>query len=134
VFIYTVIAAHILSIILFLVVGRYRLAIAPFFMIFAAAFFPAFYKTVRSGKLSSAGGAVAVAVVSFLYLNNPALSRNNVSFGSSYLFVGGYYYDNKDFDKAVEFFKKTVELEPGRAEGHTCSGSGFRPGEITRRP
>ena len=40
-----------------------------------------------------------------------------------YLYVKGYLYHNmKDYDKAIEFYKKTIEVDPNYAEAYSNLG------------
>ena len=40
-----------------------------------------------------------------------------------YLYVKGYLYHNmKDYDKAIEFYKKTIEVDPNYAEAYSNVG------------
>lgn len=124
--IYAIIIGHVLSTILFIVVGRYRLAIAPIFVIFAAASIVAIFGSIASGKHQQYITSLIAVALLFVYLNNPSLERKfSLNLSANYTFLGGYFLESGDSPSAIRFFEKAVFLEPRRSEAHNMLGLGY---------
>jgi len=126
IFVYLVLLGHIASLMLFLVVGRYRLSLAPFFIIFCSAFFAYSWDFLKTRNIKKCLIIFLAVIGLFLYLNNRGFNKKyNLNLGANYTYIGSHFLSEKEYQKAVKFFKKAVALEPHRAEAYNMLGLGY---------
>jgi tetratricopeptide (TPR) repeat protein len=106
------IGAALLSVLLFYVNTRYRLPIVPVVIILAAIFAVSVAGDISRRRLGRAASLLALSVLVFLLVSNRTIIRANR--GSVYTFLGTYYLNRGEADKAAEAFATAYRIDPDR--------------------
>lgn len=107
---YIFLTLYILSVIIFFVVGRYRVAITPLLLVFAGVALMEIYHIMKSGHLKKLISPSVVAVLLVL-IESFAVPKLNYSNYDAYLNLGNTSFDEKDFDKALAYYKLSLQSE-----------------------
>lgn len=104
---YLFIASYVIASILFFISGRFRLAITPVLIIFAAYFITEIFGSVRSGAVSDLKLPAAVSIA-FLLIYTFLIPKPVYSGYDAYIAMGEINFRNKEYDKAVENYSKAL--------------------------
>ncbi len=117
---YLFVFSHIISTILYFVNSRYRLAIAPFLMLFAAYTVSWWWEKLRRKEIPWVVVSLIPLILFVLWVNPQLIGepRFILNLGAGYNHLGTFYSQQGDLDGALREFEKALELEPYRAEAH----------------
>lgn len=105
---YLFIAAYTISVIIFFVVGRFRVGIAPVLIIFAAYGIARIYELIKThtyNKLIIPSLAIiSLASVNFIFI--PVYSFNDYD---AYINLGNSSFEKQEYDEALSYYLKSVE-------------------------
>jgi len=101
-----------LSILLFYINSRYRLPVVPVVILLAAYFIVWVARELSRRRMESAGIMTAVAVAAFFLVSNRTVVQPNR--GSVYIFLGTYYMNSGEVEKAAEAFATAYRIDPDR--------------------
>jgi len=121
-FIYMIIASHFLSLLIFYVYSRLRLPIVPFLIIMAAFCVWRLYKLVMERKLIKPLTACVIIILAFLFVR---LSIAQNSFAISHHMVATAHLVNRENDKAIVEFNKSIRLDPNIAHTYIMLGEAY---------
>lgn len=121
---YLIIASFSISIILFFVASRYRLAMIPFLMIFASSGILVFWDAIKKRSFLRLTIFIAAISILFVLFNDKRLStkhraswsKENLSNFSYYIAKSNYYTINLDYQDALRFAKLAYAIEPNNPE------------------
>ncbi len=99
--------SFVLGIIIFFVNGRFRMAITPLMMIFAAGGIIEIYNLIKENKLAGLKIPVIVLAV-FMMLYYFSFERPKFKPYDALLHMGNKAYEDKEYEKAIGFFKKSL--------------------------
>ncbi|MBF0254488.1 MAG: glycosyltransferase family 39 protein [Candidatus Omnitrophica bacterium] len=97
------------SILIFFVIARYRLAIIMPLAIYAAWFLDAAIVFFGQHRRPLPPGVIILLLCTGFLVYRPA---KVIDFSSGYNTLGAYYAQRKEFDKAEEFFNKSIQIRP----------------------
>jgi tetratricopeptide (TPR) repeat protein len=101
---------YIIASALFFVTGRFRVPVTPIFVIFSGAGVSALYYIIKEKKFRLlVKPAVVVAVL--LFLNFTVTPQFTFSSYDAFNHLGKVHYENKEFDKAIEYYSRSIELK-----------------------
>lgn len=115
-------AAYAASLVLFAVMGRYRLPLAPMLMLFAGAGAVSAWRMVGTGWNRQAAGAVGLAAALLVLCNWPVLSMSDMRAVTA-LNLGTELQAAGRFDEAVEQYRQVLALTPDDALAHSNLGT-----------
>jgi tetratricopeptide (TPR) repeat protein len=122
---YAMLGAYALSVLAFYVVGRYRLPLAPFLMVFASA------AVVRGRRFLSArnpverGIAAGLVAGIMIFCNWPAVSQDLMR-AVTYHNLGEALQSDEQLDDAVRAYERALGLRPDYAPSHNNLGAVLR--------
>ena len=102
----------IFSIVLFYLNARYRLPVVPVVILLAAYFIAWVWQELAQKRNKSAWVMIGVAVATFFLVSNRTIVTANM--GSVYTYLGTYYMNAGDEEKAAEAFAKAYRMDPNR--------------------
>jgi tetratricopeptide (TPR) repeat protein len=106
-------AAYGFSVILFFISSRYRIPLALALTPFAAAGLTAVVKAWGAWRWRRAAAMTAAAVAAGFFAMFPPVGINRAeTFGQSYYRYGRFYFDEGDYERAVENLTKTTKRSP----------------------
>ncbi len=113
-----------LSIILVFVSARYRVAIIPILSILSAAGIFGLIEIVKvkNPRKLAALFVFGLAIILLASVPGPFVEENINYEAELYYFVGGYWDNQSQFDKAIENYTKAIELKNDYAEAHDNLG------------
>ncbi len=120
---YIFIFLYVISVIIFFVVGRFRVAIAPLFIVFAGAAIIHGYSLIKSGNLKPIILAVG-AVALFVAIESLAAPKFNYTYADGYINLGNTAFENKEYNKALMYYNKSLHSENSYL-GHVLIGNTF---------
>ncbi len=100
------------SIVLFYLNARYRLPIVPVVILLAAYFMAWVWQELAQKRNKSAWVMIGVVVATFFLVSNRTIVKANM--GSVYTYLGTYYMNAGDEEKAAEAFAKAYRVDPNR--------------------
>ncbi|MGE5496929.1 MAG: tetratricopeptide repeat protein, partial [Syntrophothermus sp.] len=106
-YIYLFIVSYVIASILFFISGRFRLALTPVLIIFAAYFIIEIFESVRSGAVQDLKLPAVISVV-FLLIYTFLVPKPAYSGYDAYIAMGEINFRNKEYDKAVENYSKAL--------------------------
>jgi 4-amino-4-deoxy-L-arabinose transferase-like glycosyltransferase/Flp pilus assembly protein TadD len=107
-------ACAVVSVIAFYVNPRYRLPAAPLFILFASFFIAWAAREISQRRLKAFAGMSVLAVALYLFVSSrPLMEMNN---GAAYSFLGKYYKEHKNEEKAQEAFEQAYRADPNKVE------------------
>ena len=113
-----------ISILLFFVTSRFRIPILPILIIFASYSIWKIYNCIISKKKSTYIAMIILTIFFFtlLFINStpqPDLSKTS----DGHYIIANAYYRTRKFDKALELFKKTIQLNhPYKSRSYKVMG------------
>jgi len=116
--------AQMISLILYYVVGRYRMPAAPFIIMFCAYGIFSFKVFLNQEKLKELVVFSLLLVVLFMAVNKeraPVNSKNN--FAASYSNLGNVYFAKRMPDEAIREYKNAIKERPDYTQAHLNLGN-----------
>jgi tetratricopeptide (TPR) repeat protein len=92
---------------LFFMNGRFRLAITPLLMIYAAFALVKGFELIEARKWKEFK-TPALMIVTLIFLYYVSIDRPKFTPYDAYLHMGNKEYENKDYKKAIEFYKRSL--------------------------
>lgn len=114
---------YVVSVIVFFVVGRFRVAIAPLIIVFAGAAIIYGYNLIKSGNLKPIILAVG-ALALFVVVESLAAPKFNYTYADGYINLGNTAFENKEYNKALMYYNKSLQSENSYL-GHVLIGNTF---------
>jgi len=108
--IYFLICLYILSVVIFFIIGRFRVAIAPVFIVFAGAALVEMYNLLRAKKFKPIFISAGVVIL-FVLVESFASPKFNYSDYDAYINLGNTAFENKEYDKALTYYRKSLQSE-----------------------
>ncbi|QQS36888.1 MAG: glycosyltransferase family 39 protein [Ignavibacteriales bacterium] len=102
---------YILSSALFFVIGRFRIPVTPIVMVFAAIGIYELINIIRTKNLAILK-LPSLLVVILLLLNFAFTPKFTFNDKDDYLFLGNSYFQKKQYDEAMTYFNKALEINP----------------------
>ena len=115
-------AAYAASLVLFAVMGRYRLPLAPMLMLFAGAGAVSAWRTAGTGWNRQAAGAAGLAAALLVLCNWPVLSMSDMRAVTA-LNLGTELQARGRLDAAVEQYRQVLARTPDDALAHSNLGT-----------
>jgi 4-amino-4-deoxy-L-arabinose transferase-like glycosyltransferase/Flp pilus assembly protein TadD len=109
--IYIFLLTYIFSTVIFFVIGRFRVAITPLFIVFAGIGLLEIFNVVKEKKYLKLVTPVLIALI-FLTAVTYAIPKYNFSDYDAYLNIGNSFFEKHDYDKALINFQKALSLKP----------------------
>ncbi len=106
---YIFICCYILSTIIFFVTGRFRIALTPMLIVFAAIGIENLLLYVRTKKIKKILAPAAVILV-FVFTEAFFVPHYNYSNYDAYLKLGDIAYNKNDFVQAIQYYNKSLSL------------------------
>ncbi len=100
------------SIVMFFVCSRYRVPIVPILMIYSAFAIMVVLELVKKRDYKGIGLVIVVISVSAVISNTDFYGLKKICFAQSHFNLALNYYRGKDIDRAIQEYKKVLELEP----------------------
>jgi tetratricopeptide (TPR) repeat protein len=117
------VGAYAFAVILFFPASRYRLPVLPFFLVFAGAGMVVWFDAARRGRFGALRMPLVVLTI-FLLLSNLGLPAMASSFQSdTYSDMGTLYLDQKNWDEAIRWYGRALDLDPQNAEAAHNTGA-----------
>jgi 4-amino-4-deoxy-L-arabinose transferase-like glycosyltransferase len=107
-------ACAVASVIAFYVNPRYRLPAAPLFILFASFFIVWAAREISRRRLKALAAMSLLAVALYLFVSSRPLMELNI--GATYSFLGKYYKEQKNEEKAQEAFEQAYRADPNKVE------------------
>lgn len=119
---YLFVFAYTVAVVLFFVASRYRAAIVPVLILFAAQYVLWLVERVRHRKLRPAILSLVPLVLSFAGVNRGFSALDQVYRGETDRYLGVYYTDKSQPKEAEEAYRRAITLDPDYAEAHAELG------------
>ncbi|TWU03151.1 tetratricopeptide repeat protein [Neorhodopirellula pilleata] len=120
------------AVVLFFILGRYRFAMVPLLIPFAAKGSIAIYHCVRSRSLSGCRKPLAISLLLLVACNLPVHDENGLN-ASSLMNAGVAAGQSGELAMAIELLERSVALQPGFAETHLNLGRAWQlAGDLDR--
>jgi tetratricopeptide (TPR) repeat protein len=100
------------STVAFFVTARYRLPLVPVLMMFAGYSLHWFYQRARQKDVKKVGTFLFSFFILLFLINYDFFDVKEKTFASSHYNLGQVYSTTKQYDRAIEEFKRTLELTP----------------------
>jgi 4-amino-4-deoxy-L-arabinose transferase-like glycosyltransferase len=99
--------SYILASSIFFISGRFRLAITPLLIFFAAYALIKIYHAVRDKKYNVLKFPAAALIV-FLLVDSFIIFKPKYNYHDAYIHLGDVAYKEEDFDKAIEYYNRSL--------------------------
>ena len=107
---YIILATFVVGTILFFVSGRFRIAITPLFISFAAFGMINLYNAIKRKDFNQIVIPVAAAALMFALVVF-ALPKYNYSYADAYSNLGNVYFEQKNFNEALNNYSESLKLK-----------------------
>ena len=113
------------GIISFMVNERYKVPLYPFFIIFSSTGLVYMFKPGVNYIKKICAVVVFILLLSVSIIDRPFLEKYIVNQAASYNLVGAELFNNKEYEKALEYFSEAVRLWPSQADYHNSLGASY---------
>ncbi|MBU2471857.1 MAG: glycosyltransferase family 39 protein, partial [Bacteroidetes bacterium] len=107
--IYYFILSYVLSTVIFFVMGRFRVALAPVLIVFAGYGAIKIYEIIRSKEMNKLIIPAGV-ILFFIIINVTFVPKFTFTEYDAYLNLGNSYFEKQEYDRALDYYKKSLAL------------------------
>ncbi len=126
VLLYLFLLAYLLATILFFVAARYRLAIVPVLLLFAAYYIVWLRAALRQGRRRRVLMSLVLLAVVFPLVNRGFPAFDRLYRGEADRYRGIYYVDRGQYEAGEAAYRRAIEADPDYAEAHAELGQLLR--------
>ncbi len=121
--IYLFVLTYIAATIMFFIIGRFRVAVSPVFIVFAGIGISEGYKVIKSRNYKK---ILVPAVIAILFISGITLliPKYNFTNYDAYIDIGNSLFEKHEYDKALINFQKAVSLKPD-ANSYVLLGNAY---------
>ena len=121
--IYLFVLTYIAATVMFFIIGRFRVAVSPVFIVFAGIGISEGYKVIKSRNYKK---ILVPAVIAILFISGVTLliPKYNFTNYDAYIDIGNSLFEKHEYDKALINFQKAVSLKPD-ANSYVLLGNAY---------
>lgn len=108
--IYLFLGVYVFSTALFFINGRFRVALTPILIFFAAYFLVMLFQIIKENKLLELR-APAVVLISYSFLSAFFVPKFLFNDADAYINIGTSYFEKQDYDRSLIYLRKAVQLK-----------------------
>lgn len=108
--IYLFSGVYVFSTALFFINGRFRIAITPILIFFAAYFLVMLFQIIKENKLLELR-IPAIVVISYSFLSAFFVPKFLFNDADAYINIGVSYFEKQDYDRSLIYLRKAVQLK-----------------------